>query len=368
MLYLLENMHELTNWDWTACFRLFRYVTFRAGGAAVTAFLLCVLLGPWMVEQLRRRRALAMDRYAGVLAPEFIDKRKNSTPSMGGILIVGAITFSALLWMNLSSPVSLALIVSTALMASIGFLDDYTKITRSPQGISARTKTVLIAAVAFLTMGFLFLQPELHEMLGQLYVPFRKNPVGNFGWWMIFFQVLVIWCAANGVNLTDGKDGLATGSVIFCALAFALIAYLSGHAVFAEYLMIPNVHDVSEAVVYLAAMIGACMGFLWHNCYPASVFMGDTGSLALGSAIGLCAVLVRQELLLIPAGIVFVLEEGSVFLQVLSFRLTGKRIFRCTPIHHHFEQLGWTETQIVSRFWIIAGLGALMAVATLKLR
>ena len=204
-------------------------------------------------------------------------------------------------------------------------------------------------------------------LLEQLLVPFFKMPVLSTRW-LFLFEVIVIAGASNAVNLTDGKDGLASGCTIFCTLTYAVFAYLMGHKIFAGYLNLPHIASAGEAVVFASAICGSCIGFLWHNCYPAAMFMGDTGSLALGGAIGMLAVLVRQEILLLLVGGVFVMEAGSVILQVLSFKLTGKRIFLCSPIHHHFERKGWTETQIVVRFWILAGVFSLLALATLKLR
>ncbi|WP_176014124.1 phospho-N-acetylmuramoyl-pentapeptide-transferase [Victivallis sp. Marseille-Q1083] len=365
MLYLLENV-DLFGFS----LRLFGYVTFRAGGAALTAMLFVMLFGPFTVRLLKRYRALAMDRYKDVLPEGFIDKRKNATPSMGGLLMLAGVALATVLWTELFNPTVLALLFCTVLMGLIGFADDYVKVTRNPKGISARAKFLAQCLVAAGTILFLYwqpFQPELAEQMNKLFVPFVKEPVLQ-SQWVLLLEMVVIVGASNAVNLTDGKDGLATGSVIFCALTYAVIAYVCGHRVFAEYLNVPGIPGASEGVVFAAAVIGACIGFLWHNCYPASMFMGDTGSLALGGAIGLLAVLVRQELLLVLTGGVFVMEALSVVIQVASFKLTGKRVFLCAPIHHHFERRGWTETQIVVRFWILAGIFALLSLASLKLR
>ena len=363
MLYLLSELQDVFG-----PLRLFDYVTFRAGGAAITAFLLVVLLGSWTARKLRELNTLAADRYAGILPEEFINKDKLRTPCMGGLLIVGAVTVSSLLWNELPNPITLVLLGVMLAMAAIGFVDDYRKVVHKQRdGLSARSKLLLQTLIAAAAVLLLDRLPETGGHLRELMVPFFKAPVWTSGW-VLLFSIGVIVAAANAVNLTDGKDGLASGCTALCMVTYAVFAYLMGHRVFASYLGIPFIPGVSEAVVFAAAIAGACLGFLWHNCFPASMFMGDTGSLALGGTVGLIAVLVRQELLLLLVGIIFVIEAGSAMLQILSVRLTGKRIFLCTPIHHHFERKNWTETQIVIRFWIIAIVCSLLALATLKLR
>ena len=363
MLYLLSELKYSVG-----VLRLFDYVTFRAGGAALTAFLIVLLFGKQFARYLSNLNVRSAERLEGLVPVEFIDKEKSRTPCMGGILIVGAIIISGLLWNDLSSGISLSLLMGVFLFCSIGFIDDYCKVVKKNRdGISGRCKLILQTIVAALVLASLMRVPHLRESLLDFMVPFAKTPVCR-GWWVLIFEILVIVGASNAVNLTDGKDGLASGCTIFSALTYATFAYLMGHKIFANYLNIPFVPDISEAVVFSAALGGACIGFLWHNCHPASMFMGDTGSLALGGALGMLAVITRQELLLLLVGSVFVLEAVSVMIQVASFRLFGKRVFLCTPIHHHFERLNWTETQIVVRFWIISGVCALLALATLKLR
>ncbi|MBR2632390.1 MAG: phospho-N-acetylmuramoyl-pentapeptide-transferase [Lentisphaeria bacterium] len=363
MLYLLSELKYSVG-----VLRLFDYVTFRAGGAALTAFLIVLLFGKQFARYLSNLNVRSAERLEGLVPVEFIDKEKSRTPCMGGILIVGAIIISGLLWNDLSSGISLSLLMGVFLFCAIGFIDDYCKVVKKNRdGISGRCKLILQTIVAALVLASLMRVPHLRESLLDFMVPFAKTPVCR-GWWVLIFEILVIVGASNAVNLTDGKDGLASGCTIFSALTYATFAYLMGHKIFANYLNIPYVPDISEAVVFSAALGGACIGFLWHNCHPASMFMGDTGSLALGGALGMLAVITRQELLLLLVGSVFVIEAVSVMIQVASFRLFGKRVFLCTPIHHHFERLNWTETQIVVRFWIISGVCALLALATLKLR
>lgn len=367
MLLYLSNFQ-----DFFGPLRLFEFVTFRAAGAAFTALVIAILLGPLTVRLLQKFDTAAPCRYKGVLPDEHIDKSKHKTPSMGGLLILFSITVSALLWANLSSPLLLVFIVTLLALGAIGFLDDYVKIKHLDRdGVSGRFKLVFQFIIASSAVLFLFNSPETGHNMWQFMVPFFKDPIltGTIGGVVaVLVGVFAVVGASNAVNLTDGKDGLAVGCSIFAALAYAAFAYLCGHSVFAEYLKIPFIAGASEVGVLACAIAGACIGFLWYNCHPASMFMGDTGSLALGGVIGLIAVLVKQELTLILVGGVFVIEAVSVIIQVISFKTRGKRVFLCTPIHHHFEQKGWTETQIVVRFWIIAGICALSALATLKIR
>ncbi len=363
MLYLLAHFSE-----YFGPFRLFDYVTFRAAGAGFTAFLLVLLLGGRFARLLRRWNTRAAGRYADLFPPEWIDKEKERTPCMGGLLLIGSALVSACLWNVLAEPLSLVMILGTAAFMGIGFIDDFRKVFRKNRdGIPARLKLLLQTVVAGLLVGTFYQLESTCEFMPQFILPFSKDPLWTSNW-SALISVLAIVSASNAVNLTDGKDGLATGCTIFSLLTYAAIGYLMGHRIFASYLNIPFIPGVSEVVVFMCAITGACIGFLWHNCQPASMFMGDTGSLALGGVVGMVAVLSRQELLLVLVGGVFVMESVSVMIQVASFKLTGKRVFLCTPIHHHFERLGWTESQIVIRFWILSGVFALMALASLKLR
>lgn len=363
MFYWISEYKEL----WSVL-RLFEYVTFRAGGAAFTAMLLTMFLSPLTIRLLKKFNATAPCRFQGLMDEKFIDRAKDKTPSMGGLLIVASIAAASLLWNRLDNNIPLVLLVATLSFAALGFVDDFSKAAYGNRdGIPGKFKLLFQFIIAGGMILWLNSIPETKGLLQEFYVPFHKGSLVNSPWTMLFSTVVVVG-ASNAVNLTDGKDGLATGCSILCAFVFAIFAYFSGHIKFAEYLHVPFMPGISEAVVFASAVSGACLGFLWFNCYPASMFMGDTGSLALGGAIGLIAVLVRQELLLAIVGGVFVLEAVSVIIQVTSFKLTGKRVFLCTPIHHHFEQKGWTETQIVVRFWILAIIFALMALGTLKLR
>ncbi|MBR7120961.1 MAG: phospho-N-acetylmuramoyl-pentapeptide-transferase [Lentisphaeria bacterium] len=369
MFYYLSHFNE-----YFGPLRLFEYITFRAGGAAATAFLIVALFGGRFAAMLRNFNIRAAARYEGVLPADILDKRKNSTPCMGGILLVGGVLAATLLWSNWSASNGICWILmgGTLGFALIGFLDDFLKVFKQKRdGLPGKLKLAGQFLTGALVLWLFWRNPELERIMSKLVIPFLKEPVdlGSWYWLLPVFSVaIIIVGASNAVNLTDGKDGLASGCTIFCALSYAVFTYLMGHQVFASYLDLPYIKGIGEAVVFAAALGGGCVGFLWHNCHPASMFMGDTGSLALGGAIGMLAVLSRQEILLALIGGVYVMEIISVMLQVASFKLTGKRIFLCTPIHHHFERKGWTETQIVVRFWILSGIFALMALATLKLR
>ncbi len=352
--------------------RLFKYVTFRSGGAALTAFLIVLLLSPLAVKLLKKLNTAAPSRHEGLIPEEFLDRKKDKTPSMGGILIIFAIVVSTLLWAIPVNHVLLVFLFTIIALALVGFGDDYIKaVKRNRDGIPGKLKLLLQIIIACVAIVYLFTVPENTVYLQNMMIPFFKDPVltGFYGALLTLpLGIVVVVGSSNAVNLTDGKDGLATGCIIFCALAFAVFAYLSGNKIYSDYLNIHYITGAGEVAIFASAIIGAGMGFLWHNCHPASMFMGDTGSLALGGAIGLIAVLVREEIVLFVVGGVFVLEAASVIIQVWSFKVRGKRIFLCAPLHHHFERKGWTETQIVVRFWILALLFALAGLATLKLK
>jgi phospho-N-acetylmuramoyl-pentapeptide-transferase len=367
MLYLLHSFSHI----WGPL-RVFQYVTLRSGAAAATAFLLTIFLAPFTIRMLKKLNTSAPSRHKGLIPDEYIDENKDKTPSMGGVLIIFSIVVATVLWAVPTNPFTYIFLFTTVSLGLVGFVDDYTKVVfRERDGISAKLKIILQLAIAIVSVFCLFVIPENGHYISQLMVPFCLKPVlsGFIGALVTFpLGVIVVIGASNAVNLTDGKDGLAIGPVILCALTYAVFAYLSGNINFSEYLKIHYIPGAGEVGVFAAAIIGAGAGFLWYNCYPASMFMGDTGSLALGGSIGLIAVLVRMEIVLLLVGGVFVMEALSVILQVGSFKLRKKRIFLCAPIHHHFERKGWTETQIVVRFWILAGIFALLGLATLKLR
>ncbi len=346
-------------------FNLFRYITVRAFYAALTAFVLSLLLGPWLISLLRRLKVGQSIRDDGPATHQ----KKAGTPTMGGVLILGTVLFSCVLWSRWDNPYVWLSMGALLLFGAVGFVDDYNKLVlKNSKGLSAKSKIFWQAMVAtFLLVTYLFLEPSM-EKASVLNLPFVKVP---FQWPVVLyacFAGLVMIGFSNGVNLTDGMDGLAVGNSAFVAIAFALICYLQGNARFAGYLYVPYVPELGEVAVVCAALLGACLGFLWFNAHPAQVFMGDTGSLALGGFFGIVAVLSKQEILLVLIGGVFVAEAMSVVLQVGSFKMRGKRIFRMAPIHHHFELQGVEESKLIVRFWIVAALLMVAALSTFKLR
>jgi phospho-N-acetylmuramoyl-pentapeptide-transferase len=362
MLYLL--LYPLA--DRFHAFNLFRYITFRTGGAVVTALLISFVFGPSIIAWLKSKQGEGQPiRLDG---PEGHLLRKKGTPTMGGFLILLALSVSTLLWADLANPYVWIVLAVTVSFGLIGFLDDYRKLTRrSHRGLSGRLKLaieIVLAAAACVALAFVMRSPLANSVA----VPFFKNVLLNLGWFFLPFGVLVITGASNAVNLTDGLDGLAIGPSMIAAGCFAFIAYLVGNAVFANYLQLHHVPHADELTIFCGAMVGASLGFLWFNAPPASVFMGDTGSLSIGAALGTISVVTKHELVLAIIGGMFVLEAVSVIVQVASFKTTGRRVFRMAPLHHHFEQLGWQEPKIVIRFWIIAVILAIAGLATLKLR
>jgi phospho-N-acetylmuramoyl-pentapeptide-transferase len=343
-------------------FNVFRYITFRSAMALLTALVICLIVGPWLIRQLRARQVGETIRTDGPAR----HSTKAGTPTMGGLLILGALFVSTLLWGNLQNRYVWVVLLVTAALGALGLYDDWRKL-RHHRPLRAREKFLAQAAIGLALGLYLYRYPS-DGVTTQLVVPFAKDWVPDLGLSYVFFVALIVVGASNAVNLTDGLDGLAMGPVIVAAVAFGIIAYVTGHARLSEYLFILKVRGAGELTVFCAALMGASIGFLWFNSHPAEVFMGDVGSLALGGAIGTLAVLAKAELLLPFIGGIFVIEALSVILQVASFRLTRRRIFRMAPLHHHFELAGWPESKIVIRFWILALLMALLALTTLKLR
>jgi phospho-N-acetylmuramoyl-pentapeptide-transferase len=356
MLYLIADAL-----GFPGILNLIRYISFRAGAASATALMIGLLLGPWFISWLRVRQGKGQPIRAD--GPQS-HLAKRGTPTMGGLLIIVSVTVSVLLWMDLTNPYVWACLLVILGFGLIGFLDDYDKITKAHHaGLSGRMRLIaefIIAGVATWLM--------IRVGNTQLYLPFVQGPVMDLGWFYIAFGAFVIVSFGNAVNLTDGLDGLATMPVIIASMAFVLIAYLVGNARFAEYLGIPHVLGTGDLTVLLLSIVGAGLAFLWFNAPPAAVFMGDTGSLALGGGIGAVAVATHHEFVLVIIGGLFVLEAASVVIQVFFYKRTGRRVFKMAPIHHHFEHIGWSEPTVVIRFWIVSFVLALAGLSTLKLR
>ena len=346
-------------------FNIFRYITFRTGGALITAALIVFIFGPRIIDSLRFRQGKGQPIRADGPQTHF---KKAGTPTMGGLMILSGFIGSSLLWANVRSPYVWAVLLVTLGFGAVGFYDDYLKVTKqSHLGLSGRARLAIEFAVAGLA-AFLIMRAGQEPFSSSLTFPFVKEMMLNLGWFFIPFAAFVVVGSGNAVNLTDGLDGLAIVPIMIAAASLGVIAYLSGNAVFAEYLQIHFVPGTGELAVVLGAVIGAGLGFLWFNAPPAAIFMGDTGSLALGGLIGTIAVATKHEIVLAIIGGLFVMEALSVIIQVGYFKMTGRRVFLMAPIHHHFEKLGWTESQVVIRFWIIAVMLALIGLSTLKLR
>ncbi len=340
---------------------LIRYISFRAGAASATALLIGLLLGPWFIRWLRVRQGKGQPIRAD--GPQS-HLAKRGTPTMGGLLILIAVIVSVLLWMQLANPYVWACLLVTAGFGLIGWLDDYDKVKKAHHaGLSGKTRLALEFLIAGIATWII-----VHFGTTELYVPFKQGPLLDLGYFYIVFGAFVIVAFGNAVNLTDGLDGLATMPVIIASLTFLLISYLVGNAKFATYLGIPHILGVGDLTVLCLAIVGAGLAFLWFNAPPAAVFMGDTGSLALGGALGAIAVATHHEFVLAIVGGLFVVEALSVIIQVAVYKRTGKRVFLMAPIHHHFEHLGWSEPTVVIRFWIISFVLALAGLSTLKLR
>ncbi len=359
LLWLTQLLHHYFHG-----FFVFHYITFRAILSALTALFIALLIGPRMIRWLQANQVGQMIREDGPQS----HLQKAGTPTMGGAFILLAIAISVLLWADLSNGYVWIVLLVTLGFGAIGWIDDYRKlILKNSKGISAREKFLwqsIIGIVAALILYFTATNPTVT----QLVVPFFKQAVVPLGWFFIVLTYFVIVGSSNAVNLTDGLDGLAILPIVLVGGALGVFAYATGNAEFAKYLVIPYVPGVGEVVVYCAALVGAGLGFLWFNTYPAQVFMGDVGALGLGAGLGIVAVVVRQELALLIMGGIFVIETISVIMQVASFKLTGKRIFRMAPLHHHFELKGWPEPRVIVRFWIITVILVLLGLATLKLR
>ena len=347
--------------DFEGIFNVFRYLSFRSGAAVSTSLFIGLLIGPKFINMLRMRQGKGQPiREDGPIT----HLKKAGTPTMGGLMILISVVTSLILWMDLSNMFVWACIFVTLGFGAIGFMDDYDKVRKaSHKGIPGRVRLLLEFAIAGFATWLI-----VQQIGTNLYVPFFNDAQLDLGYLYIPFAMFVIVGAGNAVNLTDGLDGLATMPVVIASATFLVLVYLSGNAVFSEYLGIPFVRGAGELAIFCACVIGACLAFLWFNAPPAAVFMGDTGSLALGGALGAIAVSIHHEIVLAIVGGLFVLEAVSVIVQVYFFKRTGRRVFRMAPIHHHFEQLGWSESTIVIRFWIISLVLALAGLATLKLR
>jgi phospho-N-acetylmuramoyl-pentapeptide-transferase len=344
-------------------FNVFRYLTFRSFMALITALVISLVVGPWLIGRLRR-----MQHGAQTIREDTPERHlgKKGTPTMGGVVILTAILGSTLLWANLVNRYVWVVMLAISGFGLIGMWDDWSKIKKR-RGLTAGVKFGLQALLTLALLQIVFWQPRA-DWQPVLAIPFFKGWLLYLGWWWLPFAMLVVIGASNAVNLTDGLDGLAIGPIVMAGGAFGIIAYLTGNFRAADYLKILNVRGAGELTVFCAALIGAAIGFLWFNCHPAEVFMGDAGSLALGGAIGMLAVLTKAELLLPLIGGLYVVEAASVIIQVASYKMTGRRVFRMAPLHHHYELSGWAEPKIVVRFWIVSFALALLALTTLKLR
>jgi phospho-N-acetylmuramoyl-pentapeptide-transferase len=352
-------------------FNVFSYVTFRSVAAAVTAFVISLIFGNFVIRKLTALKLGQPIRLAAeVHRLAELHGGKQGTPTMGGVLIIGAVFLSSVLWARPDNRFVWLALFSMLYLGALGFADDYLKVAKKKSdGISGRYKLFVQIILALIVTAVFLTSPLLEVQARSLYLPFIKAPViSNMSWFTFLFFALVIVGSSNAVNLTDGLDGLAIGCTVTVAFAYALLSYAAGNFRIAEYLQVPFYPFTGELTVVCAALVGAGFGFLWFNCHPAKVFMGDTGSLAIGGMIGVVAICCKQELLLALVGGVFVIEAVSVILQVLSFKLTGRRIFAMSPIHHHFELVGWKENTVIVRFWILSGIFALLGLATLKLR
>ena len=351
--------------DYFQPFNLFKYLTFRSAGAILTAMVVSFLIGPAVIRWLKSKQGKGQPiRTDG---PE-THLKKQGTPTMGGLMIIFSVTLSTLLWVDIHNLYMWIVLFVFLGYGAIGFADDYAKLTRSShKGVPGKLRLFLECAIALVAVAAA-MHLTADPLKSSLSVPFFKSLLIDLGWFFIPFGIVVIAGTANAVNLTDGLDGLAIGSIMIATACFGIISYLVGNAVFANYLQINSIPGAGELAVFCGALVGAGLGFLWYNAPPAAVFMGDTGSLAMGGALGAISVITKHEIVLAIIGGLFVMETLSVIIQVVSFKTRGKRVFKMAPIHHHFEKLGWAETTVVIRFWIIAIILALVGLSTLKLR
>lgn len=362
MLYYFSQYKELF-----FPLNLLSYITFRAGGAILTALSLMLFLGPIFIAQMRKFQLTQVIRQEGPQSHHI----KSGTPTMGGVLILGVTLFSTLLWARWDNRFIWLSLIGSLTLGLVGFLDDYLKWKdrkNHPKGLSPAGKLFAQMVLAICLMSYLYCYPPNWEFITKVNVPYFKNCFLDLKFWYIGFAILIIVGSSNAVNLTDGLDGLAIGSLVISSLTYALFAYLAGHAKFSQYLGIVPVAGAGELTVFLASIIGAGLGFLWYNSYPAEIFMGDTGSLFLGGTLGITAVIIKQELILIIVGGLFLAEALSVLIQVYSFRVLKRRLFKMAPLHHHFELSGWQESKVTARFWIISIVLSLLALSSLKIR
>ena len=364
LYYLLYPLKE-----YFFIFNVFRYITFRAAFASVTAFLITVLFAPPVIRKLRVLKIGETIRQKECPGLYDLHKEKEGTPTMGGVLILLGVGVSTILWADVKNSFVLLALMVTGSLGGVGFLDDYKKLTSHPKsrvrGLNKKTKLLFQIIVGFIIGFFIYMNPKTTTVLE---VPFLKELVIDLGIFYIVLAMLVITASSNAVNLTDGLDGLAIGCIALTAVAYTGMSYVAGHVEFAQYLGIYYLPEAGELSIFCAAIVGAALGFLWYNAFPASIFMGDTGALALGGGIGVVAIFIKKEIILLLVGGIFVVEALSVLLQIISYRSTGKRIFKIAPLHHHFEMSGWAEPKVTVRFWIIAIILVFLSFATLKVR
>jgi phospho-N-acetylmuramoyl-pentapeptide-transferase len=361
---MLFDLYTLKSW-WSPM-NVFQYITFRTGGAFLTSLLIMLIFGQAFINLIKRWEVTQHIREYGPQS----HLKKTGTPTMGGLLILFALVASTVLWARIDNRFIIVTLISAVYLGVLGFFDDYRKwILKHPaRGLSQATKIVFQMIWAVGVTGYFYFYPPNDAYATQVQVPYLKNIFINLDSFIILFGIVVVVGASNAVNLTDGLDGLAGGTLLISALTYGLFAYLAGNAKLSSYLRLIPVSGSGELTIYLGALAGACLGFLWFNGYPASIFMGDTGSLFLGGTIGVVAVAIKQELIMMVVGGIFMAEAGSVLIQIGAVRLFKRRVFKMAPLHHHFEEMGWPETKVTLRFWIVAVVLALIAITSLKLR